>query len=317
MSAFLTTIACLVCSATFVAGAYAQSPREQFAQMVEQLQKSPGDASLREKIMKMAMELKPPPVVPAEVDELVGRAAYISKNAKGETEFAEAARAYERALLLAPWVADYYLRLADAQEKAGRFKEAVASLRWYLVAAPQAQDARAVRERIGGLTYAAEGAAKTAAAKAEEERKQLGIQILVRNTKAAVQGKRYVHYDCRHSRDPTSVFQGCNVSEYSASNWYRNSLVRQTYEFDFLDDGTALLKVVEYPNLVYVVGVPDPSGAGYKWHISNPGHWRTQRTPAWAELSGDGTAIVVSENRPVTGPFDVHRRYRYIMYSAR
>jgi hypothetical protein len=44
--------------------AHAQSPREQLQQMVEQLQKTPGDHALREKIIKLAPTLKPPPALP-------------------------------------------------------------------------------------------------------------------------------------------------------------------------------------------------------------------------------------------------------------
>lgn len=44
--------------------AHAETPREQLQQMVEQLQKSPNDNALREKIIKLAPTLKPSPAVP-------------------------------------------------------------------------------------------------------------------------------------------------------------------------------------------------------------------------------------------------------------
>jgi len=46
--------------------ANAESPREQLKQMVEQLQQSPSDNALREKIIKLAQELRPAPAVPEE-----------------------------------------------------------------------------------------------------------------------------------------------------------------------------------------------------------------------------------------------------------
>jgi hypothetical protein len=46
------------------ASAYAQPPREQLQQMVQQLQKSPNDNVLREKIIKLARTMRPAPAVP-------------------------------------------------------------------------------------------------------------------------------------------------------------------------------------------------------------------------------------------------------------
>ena len=40
------------------------SPREPLKQYVAELQRSPVDDALREKIIKMARELKPPPAIP-------------------------------------------------------------------------------------------------------------------------------------------------------------------------------------------------------------------------------------------------------------
>ncbi|OGS95757.1 MAG: hypothetical protein A3K04_11240 [Gallionellales bacterium RBG_16_56_9] len=50
--------------ALFATSTYAESPREQLRQMVEQLQNNPNDNALREKIIKQAQTIKPTPVVP-------------------------------------------------------------------------------------------------------------------------------------------------------------------------------------------------------------------------------------------------------------
>ena len=138
----------------------ASSPQETLNQYITDLQKSPDDQALREKIIKFAQVMKPSPKVPNEVDELIGKATYIFKNAKSEAEFNDAVDAYQKALLIAPWVPEYYYNLGTVQEKAGKFKEAVESLELYLLAAPEAKDAKEVREHIGGLKYAAEKAMK-------------------------------------------------------------------------------------------------------------------------------------------------------------
>lgn len=48
--------------------AYAQSPREQLSQMLQQLQKTPTDNALRVRIIKLAAEVKPAPAIPEEAN---------------------------------------------------------------------------------------------------------------------------------------------------------------------------------------------------------------------------------------------------------
>jgi tetratricopeptide (TPR) repeat protein len=138
------------------ASAYAQTPREQLKQMVEQLQKTPNDNALREKIIKLAAGIKPAPMAPAEAERLDGRAQYAFKNAKSEADMLDAAREYLRAVEAAPWIADYYFNLCTILEKANRPAEAIRACKFYLIAAPAAQDAGDARKRVAGLEYAVE-----------------------------------------------------------------------------------------------------------------------------------------------------------------
>lgn len=148
--AFLAAIS-LVCSTVL-----AQSPREQLLQLTEQLKKLPQDAALREKILKLAAEIKPAPAIPPEAERFEGRAQYAFRNAKSEGELLEAAREYLKAVEAAPWVAGYYHDLCVILEKAARPAEAARTCKLYLAAAPQAGDASDVRKRIAGLEYALE-----------------------------------------------------------------------------------------------------------------------------------------------------------------
>ena len=70
----------------------AQSPREQLQQMVQQLQRNPNDNALRERIIKLAQEIKPSPVIPDEAIRLEGRAQFRFKNAKSSEDFATTAK---------------------------------------------------------------------------------------------------------------------------------------------------------------------------------------------------------------------------------
>ncbi len=138
------------------ANAYAQSPREQLKQMVAQLQKSPDDNALREKIIKLAPMLKPSPVLPEEAKRFEGRAQFAFKNAKSSSDYLDVAREYEKAIAVAPWVPGYYADLCTIYEKAAKYAEAKKSCEFFLVSSPSAQDASDVRKRIAGLEFATE-----------------------------------------------------------------------------------------------------------------------------------------------------------------
>ena len=149
---------CLLFFAAFLASfsAHAQSanPQETLNQYIADLQKNPNDNALREKIIKHVQEMKPAPKVPEEVATHEGAAEYAFKNAKTDADFADAAREYEKALLAAPWGSADYFNCGVAYESAKQFDAAIRNFNLYLIAAPDAQDANAVRKRIGGLKYA-------------------------------------------------------------------------------------------------------------------------------------------------------------------
>ena len=129
-------------------------------QDLAELKKSPADEALREKIVKQALAMDPKPKVPDDVALHEGAAEYALKNAKSVADFADAAQEYEKALLIAPWLAADYLACGAAYEKEGEFAPAIRCFKFYLLAAPDAPDAYEMRKRIGGLAYAAEKAAK-------------------------------------------------------------------------------------------------------------------------------------------------------------
>lgn len=138
------------------ASAYAQSPREQLKQMVQQLQKTPNDNALREKIIKLAAGIKPASALPPEAERFDGRAQMAFKSAKSEADMLDAAREYLKAVDAAPWVADYYFNLCAILEKANRPAEAMRACKLYLIAAPAAPDAGDARKRVAGLEYVVE-----------------------------------------------------------------------------------------------------------------------------------------------------------------
>lgn len=134
----------------------AQSPREQLLQLGLQLRANPSDHALRERIVSLGLEVKPKPAIPPEAERFDGRAQYAFKSAKSEADMLEAAREYLKAVDAAPWIADYYFNLCAILEKANRPAEAMRACRFYLAAAPEAQDASDIRKRVAGLEFALE-----------------------------------------------------------------------------------------------------------------------------------------------------------------
>ena len=74
---------CLVASAI----TYAQSPREQLNQMVQQLQQTPNDNALREKIIKLALTVKPSPALPSEAERRMTRGGVAFKGATSVADY--------------------------------------------------------------------------------------------------------------------------------------------------------------------------------------------------------------------------------------
>jgi tetratricopeptide (TPR) repeat protein len=149
------------------------SQRDQLQQLTTQLQNSPNDEALREKIIALALTLSPKPATPIGATQAEGAAEYAFKNAKTNSDYSDAAKQYEKALLLAPWLAADYFNCGVAHEKAGENKEAIRSFNLYLLAAPNADDAQAVNKRIGGLQYAEQRRVSDDEAKARETAREL------------------------------------------------------------------------------------------------------------------------------------------------
>lgn len=152
-------------------GANAQTPAEQFKQLVEQLQKTPNDRELRGRIIKLGTEIKPPLTTPDEALRYEGRARYAFSNAKSVSDYIEAANEYGKAVNVAPWVPGYYSDLCTINEKAGRFETAKDECGLYLIGVNDPEEITKVKLRIAGLEFAIEKAAGAEAKKQADEQK--------------------------------------------------------------------------------------------------------------------------------------------------
>jgi tetratricopeptide (TPR) repeat protein len=136
--------------------AHAQSPADELAQLSAQLRSNPRDTALRERIIRLALEIKPPPAVPEEAERRMARGQMAFKLAKEPGDFEKAIAEFSEATLAAPWLATPYYNLALTQEAAKRYRNAMQSFRLYLLASPGAPDASEVRQKIYSLEYLAD-----------------------------------------------------------------------------------------------------------------------------------------------------------------
>lgn len=132
--------------------------QDQLAALTTQLQKTPTDSALREKIIKLASSMKPAPTVPDEAIRFEGRAQYAFKSAKSEADYLVAAQEYEKAVAAAPWVAGYYSDLCTIYDKAGKPDDAKRNCQFYLVGLTDPDQITDAKRRIAGLEFAIEKA---------------------------------------------------------------------------------------------------------------------------------------------------------------
>jgi hypothetical protein len=152
------------------AGATTLSPQARLKQYVADLQSNPDDAALRGKIIALAQTMKPAPAIPEAAREHYVMAATFMESAKDAAGFGRAVEQYKAALLIAPWWADAYEKLASAQKAAAQYDDAVASLNLYLLFKPA--DARDAQDEIYKLKALKQAAADDLVRKQQEEQQR-------------------------------------------------------------------------------------------------------------------------------------------------
>ena len=129
------------------------------------------EQELIEKIISVSQTLQALPGIPDEALRYEGRAEAAVQRASEPADFVAAAEEYKKAIRIAPWEASYYYNLGLVLEKAGKHGEAIRDFRLYLLAAPEAQDAREVKKKIAGLEYEMEAVAQEETAREVQRNK--------------------------------------------------------------------------------------------------------------------------------------------------
>jgi hypothetical protein len=126
----------------------AQSPREAFKQMVEQLSQNPGDDSLREKLIQTAATLDPAPAIPEDARRYLIEGMTLHQESKSPEDEKTALDSFSKALQLAPWWGDIYIGQSVSQELTGQLDAAEKSLHFYLLSNPGEEKARSAQDHI-------------------------------------------------------------------------------------------------------------------------------------------------------------------------
>ncbi|MBI2497218.1 MAG: hypothetical protein HYV75_04615 [Opitutae bacterium] len=144
-----------------------------------------GRLNLDEKIVDLVLRLDPKPALPEEAERHMIRGKTALETASGPEGIDTAGAEFFQAHMSAPSWADPWFNLGVIREKQKRYLDAIYALRLYLRAAPAADDAKAVKEKIYALEYlqeqgARELTAQTERRRAEEAQAQRDLQLASR-----------------------------------------------------------------------------------------------------------------------------------------
>lgn len=310
------------------ASGYAQSPREELKQMVEQLQIRLGDDTLREQIIKLAQTLKPAPAIPEEAREPFVMGATVLKKASDPAGARKAVDLFTQALNIAPWFAEAYYNRALAREAAGQFNEAIDDLKFYLEFNLTEAERREVQDKIYSLKADAQLASAKKAeqdkiAGAEEAKRQIqqAKRDVITQIKNVVRNRNYNSALLSYSSDSKHMWDGVNQKELLGGGeyWWGN-YDYYIYFWKFFDERVEVWVTANSGNqYCQVCGESwGPKITDMRWfngcspdsYIQMWGDFDLQNGSLYTDTPGSG------KNRPISdSEFDPNRRYTYTRYS--
>jgi tetratricopeptide (TPR) repeat protein len=143
--------------------------RQALTHYVAALNADENNQQLREKIIKIAQNLNPLPAVPETAERYLVRGEAAVETANDEQGYTRAAGEFNKALQVAPWLADAYFNLGVVLDKAGKYDEAIDNLNLYLIAVPHDKEAKKLKYKI---EYRKEEAQRVSVRKKELQREK-------------------------------------------------------------------------------------------------------------------------------------------------
>ena len=105
--------------------------------------------------------MQPPPEISMEAKRYMVRGQAAIEESESKSDYLDAVKEFRKAVSVAPWWADAYFNLGVAHEKAEQYSQAIKSLKFYVLAAPDASDVETVQTKIFKLEYKMEKASRT------------------------------------------------------------------------------------------------------------------------------------------------------------
>lgn len=275
------------------------------------------DIQLREKIIKLAQKLQPPPEVPEEVHRYMVRGEVFAKAAVDKNGFQRAAKEFQSATKVAPWIADAYYNLGIVQDKAGLYKLAMHSLEFYLLAAPNASDAREVRSLIYKIEVRKEEAQRQKLKAQEEAREKSAKEMRQRQSEKYLLSILNRSWYVRFCQDFDSGYDGCNEAEFK-SKWkiyYDNNNRYKTFNFKFPGNGTAEFEEEAHnagKGVLKLIAIANgPELRDIEWEcVYEDGH---KKKAGFVATYDNQRSVVVSCERDENS-YSPMNRYRYIQF---
>ncbi len=223
----------------------AQTPQEQLSQLVAQLQKTATDNALREKIIKLAAEMKPPPAIPEEAERRMARGAAAFKGAKSVVDYGDAIKEFQAAVDAAPWYGDAYFNLGVTQDKAEKYSDALQNLKFALMASPGNKDVKSLLYEVEYRNDKVVAAAAKAKQEADDARRQANearLQAEQREANKHVWAQNLMQWLKSNYGNALQKYQGCSLrpgfcsdEDAKGSNWYPDNpkMAGRNYRFVF------------------------------------------------------------------------------------
>ncbi len=291
-------------------------------QMVEQLQKTPNDNTLREKIIILATSIKPAPVIPEEAREPFVMGATVLKKASDPAGATKSIDLFTQALNIAPWFADAYYNRAIAREAAGQFDSAIDDLKLYLGFKLTENERREAQDKMYALKAEAQlasakkaeqdkiASAEQAKRQAEQTKRDVIVQI-----KNAVNGR---NYDASIlSYDQNLPWAGMNANDFNGT-YYVHAGGYYGYFWKFLDDRVELWSTANngFQHCEVRGESWGPTISDMRWFqgCSNKQFWG--KFDLQTSSLTTGHIILSDSGRPINdSELDPNRRYVYWRYS--
>ena len=132
---------------------FAQTKADTLNRYIGELQGSVDDVAIRQKIISLVLTMDPAPAVPEGLERYMVRGKTALDLSKDNKEYKDAIAEFEKATLSAPWVGTAYYNLAISQELADDLAGAMKNYKFYLLAEPNATDAKEVKTKIYELEF--------------------------------------------------------------------------------------------------------------------------------------------------------------------